>query len=117
MAPIEVAILIALVVAAVFFIYAAAFTSWQVAKSPYFEPGQKYAQYAVIWLLPIIGVAIMLHILSPDVRRRRPGWVPWLEFLLVAAFTSSATAAIDGAAAQHSGANDGSSTPDGGGDD
>ncbi len=117
MAPIEVAILIALVVVAVFFIYTAAFTSWQVAKSPYFEPRQKYAQYAIIWLLPIIGAAIVLHVLSPNVRRRRPGWVPWFEFLLVAAFTSSATEAIDGIAAQHSGANDGLSTPDGGGDD
>ncbi len=117
MAPIEIAILIALVFLAVFHVYAAAFTSWHLSKSAYFEPRQKYAQYAIIWLLPIIGVAIVLNILSSDVRRRRPGWAPWLDFLLVSAFVSSASAAIEDAATHAVSNHTASPTPDGGGDD
>lgn len=116
MAPIEIAILVALVGLVVFSLYLAAFTSWHVAHSDYFSPGQKYAQYAIIWLVPIFGAALVLHVLSPEVRRRRPGWVPWLDFLLVSAFASSATAAIEDAV--HGEVTHGDSpTPEGGGND
>lgn len=98
MAPIEIAILVALGGLVLFALYLAAFTSWYVAHSDYFSPGQKNAQYAFIWLVPIFGAALVLHILSPEVRCRRPGWVPWLEFLLVSAFVSSATTASEDAA-------------------
>src|SRR4030065_893875 len=117
MAPVEIAIFIALVFVTVFHVYVAAFTSWHVSKSAYFYPGQKYAQYAIIWLLPLIGVAIVLHVLSSDVRLRHPGWVPWLDFLLVAAFVSSASATIEDAATHAVANHTDSPTTDGGGDD
>ena len=117
MAPIEIALLIALVFLAVFHVYAAAFTSWHLSKSAYFEPGQKYAQYVIIWLLPIIGVAIVLNVLSSDVRYRRPGWVPWLDFLLVSSFVSSASAAIEDAATHAVNSHTDSPAPNGGSDD
>lgn len=84
---------IAVTALAVIYIYMAAFTSWRLAKSDYFEPGQKYAQYAIIWLLPIIGAALVLHILAPGMPRRSPGWIPWLDYLLLANFVSSVDAA------------------------
>lgn len=84
---------IAVAALAIVYIYMAAFTSWHVAKSDYFEPGQKYAQYAIIWLLPIIGAALVLHILAPDMRRPSPGWIPWVDYLLVASFVCSVDAA------------------------
>ena len=62
MAPIEIAILVALVGLVLFALYLAAFTSWHVAHSDYFSPGQKTAQYAIIWLIPIIGPALVLHV-------------------------------------------------------
>ncbi|MFZ6654385.1 hypothetical protein [Undibacterium sp. TJN19] len=31
------------------------YVSLLVVKSNFYEPGQKYAQYALIWLLPVIG--------------------------------------------------------------
>jgi len=117
MAPIEIAFLIALGFLAIFHVYAAAFTSWHVSKSACFEPGQKYAQYAIIWLLPIIGIAIVLHVLSSDVRRRRPGWVPWLDYLLVAAFVSSTSATAEDAATDNVSNNQDSPSSSGGGDD
>jgi hypothetical protein len=117
MDPIEIATLIALVFLAVFHAYAAAFTSWHVSKSAYFEPKQKYAQYAIIWLLPIIGTAIVLHVLSPEVRHRRPGWIPWIDFLLIAAFVSSASSAIEDATTHAVANHTAPPIPDGGGDD
>ena len=116
MAPIEIAILVALGGLVLFALYLAAFTSWYVAHSDYFSPGQKYAQYAIIWLIPIFGAALVLQVLSPEVRQRRPGWVPWFDFLLVAAFVSSANAAIEDAAHGDAAHRD-TSTPDGGGHD
>jgi len=116
MAPIEIALFTALGLLVLFHVYAATFASWHVSKSTYFEPGQKYAQYAIIWLLPIIGVAIVLQVLSPDVRPRSPGWVPWFEFLLVAAFVSSASAATENSATEFV-ANLADSSSAGGGDD
>lgn len=116
MAPIEITILIALIFLAIFHVYMAAFTSWHLSKSAYFELGQKYAQYAIVWLIPILGVAFVLHVLSPEIRRRRPGWFPWFDFLLVSAFASSATASIEDAAAG-TGNTDNSPTPAGCGDD
>ena len=116
MVKIEIAILVALVGLVLFSLYLAAFTSWHVAHSDYFSPGQKYAQYAIIWLAPVFGAALVLHVLSAEVRRPRPGWVPWLEFLLVSAFASSATAAIEDSA--HPEATHGDSpTPEDGGND
>ncbi len=117
MTPIIMLALAALAFVAIFWIYMAAFAMWCVAKSNCFSPTQKYAQYALIWFLPIFGAAIVLHVLSPDFLRCRPSWVPWLDFLLVAAFVSSAATAIEDIAA-HSDADAGSSpAPNGDGDD
>lgn len=75
--------------------YGAAFASWQLSKSEYFDPSQKYAQYLIIWLIPVFGTALVLHILGEEVAQRRPDWVPWFDAMLVAAFESSAGDAID----------------------
>jgi hypothetical protein len=117
MVSIEISIIIALVCLVIVYIYMAAFTSWHVAKSPYFEPGQKYAQYAIIWLIPILGAALVLHVLSPDVRRRRPSWIPWFDYLLVASFTSSASTELENAAAHHGTTDVDASIQDGGSHD
>ena len=76
-------------------IYGAAVTSWHIARSEFFEPWQKTAQYLIAWLLPIVGVALILHMLGPDVRKRRPGWVPLLEPLVLASFGISAANAME----------------------
>lgn len=96
---VSIVIVIALVLLALH-VYGAAFASWHLSKSPYFEPYQKYMQLAIIWLVPILGTAFILNILGPEVRQRRPGWIPWLDFMLVSAFASSATAAIETAEKQ-----------------
>lgn len=113
MAPIEIAILVVLVGLVLFSVYFAVFTSWYVAKSDYFSPSQKKSQYAIIWFVPLLGAALVLHVLSLEIRHRQPGWVPWFDFLLVATFASSATAAIENTA--HAGANQGDIS-DGGND-
>ena len=88
-------IVIALVVLFALHVYGAAFTSWHLSRSLYFEPLQKNVQYAIIWLIPILGTAFVLNMLGPDVKQRYPGWVPWLDYMLVSAFVSSATDAIE----------------------
>lgn len=34
------------------------YISFLVVKSDFYEPAQKYAQYALIWLLPVVGVLL-----------------------------------------------------------
>jgi hypothetical protein len=81
--------LVALLVA--FYIYSAAVATWHVRNSAYLSRSQKLAQLAIIWLLPIVGVAFVLHMLGPEERMRRPGWVPLLEPLVLAAFIHSSS--------------------------
>lgn len=76
-------------------LYGAALASWHIAKSESFTPWQKTAQYLIAWLLPFVGVALILHMLGSDVRRRGPGWFPLLEPLVLASFGRSAEEAID----------------------
>jgi hypothetical protein len=76
--------LVALIV--IWYVYGAAVASWHIANSEFFEPWQKVAQHLITWLLPVVGVAIILHTLGPDVRKRRPGWIPLLEPLVLAGF-------------------------------
>ena len=101
MTAIEIALFVALLLFLVLHLFAAAFTTWHLSKSTLFEPSQKMAHYAIVWLIPIVGVAIVLHILSPDlspnILRRRPGWIPWCEFLLVSAFVSRVNVSIENA--------------------
>jgi hypothetical protein len=99
----------------VFYVYSSAVATWHLGHATYFTRFQKLAQLAIIWLLPVFGVAIVLHMLGPEVRKRRPGWVPLLEPLVLAVFIQSASSTTD------SGSNDGASldsTPssDGAGD-
>ncbi len=88
-------IIVALIVLLALHVYSAAFTSWHLSRSPYFEPSQRFVQYFIIWLIPVLGTAFVLNMLGPDVKQRYPGWVPWLDFMLVSAFVSSATDAIE----------------------
>ncbi len=100
---------------AIVYLYMSAFTSWHVAKSDYFEPAQKYAQYAIIWLIPIIGAALVLHILAPCIRQQRgPEWIPWVDYLLIANFVSSVDAASVNATADVRDASPDASVSDGG---
>jgi hypothetical protein len=92
---VNIVIVVALVVLVALHLYGAAFASWHLSKSQYFEPWQKFAQYAIIWLIPVLGTAFILNILGSEVRQRYPGWVPWLDFMLVSLFVSSATETIE----------------------
>jgi len=96
--PYLVGLLITLLV--LVYVYSAAVASWHVHNTAYFTRGQKLAQLVMIWLLPIIGVAFVLSMLGPEERKRRPGWVPLLEPLILAAFI-------------HSGSSTGEDTPHG----
>lgn len=80
--PNLVGLLISLLV--VFYVYSAAVASWHLRNATYFTGGQRLAQLAMVWLLPIVGVAIVLSMLVPEERKRRPGWVPLLEPFILA---------------------------------
>jgi Na+/H+ antiporter NhaD/arsenite permease-like protein len=111
--PYLVGLLIALLV--VFYVYSAAVASWHLRNTTYFTRGQKLAQLAIVWLLPIVGVAFVLSMLSPEERKRRPGWVPLLEPFILAVFIHSASSAAEGNA-HDSGSTDSTPSHDGGGD-
>jgi hypothetical protein len=99
----------------VFYVYSSAVATWHLGHATYFTRFQKLAQLAIIWLLPVFGVAIVLHMLGPEVRKRRPGWVPLLEPLVLAVFIHSASSATD--SVSNSGAvHDSPASPDGGAD-
>ena len=70
-------------------VYGAALASWHISASELFDPWQKKAQHILAWCLPIFGVAIILHMLGPVVRKRRPGWVPLLEPIILSSFLMS----------------------------
>lgn len=76
-------------------VYGAASASWHIAASELFDPWQKKAQYVIAWCLPIIGVAIIIHMLGPVLRQRRPGWIPLLEPIILASFLLSVSHASD----------------------
>lgn len=111
--PYLVGLLIALLV--IFYVYSAAVASWHLRHTMYFTRGQKLAQLAMVWLLPIIGVAFVLSMLGPEERKRRPGWVPLLEPFILAAFIHSASDAADDAL-HDSGLTDSTPSHDGGSD-
>lgn len=41
------------------------YISFLVMKSDFYEPGQKYAQYALIWLLPVMGAIACYLFVQP----------------------------------------------------
>lgn len=41
------------------------YISFLVMKSDFYEPAQKYAQYALIWLLPVIGAIACYLFVQP----------------------------------------------------
>ncbi|MFZ6747033.1 hypothetical protein ACO0LC_27715 [Undibacterium sp. JH2W] len=57
---IVVAIIIAIVLLAM-----NVYVTYLLAKSEFFEPAQKYAQYVLIWLLPVIGVLACYLFVQP----------------------------------------------------
>lgn len=97
------------------YIYGAAVASWHIARSEFFTPLQKTMQYLIAWLLPLVGVALILNMLGPEVRKRRPGWFPLLEPLVLAGFGISGTEVIDSMASGELGSE--SSADSGGGVD
>jgi hypothetical protein len=99
----------------VLYVYSAAVASWHLRNATYFTGGQKLAQLAMIWLLPIVGVAIVLSMLGPEERKRRPGWVPLLEPFILAVFIHSASGAADGVSHDRE-STDSTPSHDGGGD-
>ena len=82
-------------------VYGASIASWHISASEVFDPWQKKAQHLLAWCLPILGVAIILHVLGPVVRKRRPGWVPLLEPLILSSFLLSASQALTPDASGH----------------
>jgi len=92
--------LIALVlgVLAVLYFYSSAVTTWYVRRSEYFDRRQKFYLLLMVWLLPIVGVALALNMLGSEVGRHRPGWIPLIESLILAMFVHSASSASDGEA-------------------
>ncbi|MCP5158617.1 MAG: hypothetical protein H6975_04245 [Gammaproteobacteria bacterium] len=97
MTAVNVVIVAVVLVLSVMYIYMAAFTSWHISRSEYFESGQKRAQHAIVWLIPILGAAFVLHMLSPDIKRKGPGWIPALEYMILSAFVASVAEASDSA--------------------
>lgn len=102
-------------VLALLYVYSAAVASWHLRNTTYFTRGQKLAQLAIVWLLPIIGVAFVLSMLGPEERKRRPGWFPLLEPFILAVFIHSASGAAD-EVSHDNGATDSAHSHDGGGD-
>lgn len=76
-------------------IYGASVASWYISKSDLLDPWQKNAQHVIAWCLPFIGVASILHMLGPAVRRHRPGWIPLLEPVILASFLLSISHTTD----------------------
>lgn len=111
--PYLVGLLIALLT--LFYLYSAAVASWHLHHSSYFTRGQKMAQHALVWLLPVVGVALVLSMLDPKERARRPGWIPLLEPILLSVFLVSASRADD-TASHDGGFAESASSADGGGD-
>lgn len=111
--PYIVGLLIALL--ALFYVYSAAVASWHLRNATYFTQGQKLSQLAMVWLLPIVGVAFVLSMLGPEERKRRPGWIPLLEPFILAVFIHSASDAAADASHEH-GSTDSNPFHDGGGD-
>jgi hypothetical protein len=70
------------------------------AASHYFDRWQKVAQGAIIWLIPILGTAVVATVLAPEIKVKRKG-VPWLPYVLVAAFVSSASEAVETAGSEN----------------
>jgi hypothetical protein len=97
----------------VLYVYSAAVATWHLRRTSYLTRSQRLAQLIIVWCVPIIGVAFVLHMLGPEVRRRRPGWVPLLEPLVLAAFLLSASS---GEESTNEGASQDSGSPDGSGD-
>lgn len=56
--------------------------------SEFFDPWQTRIQLVLIWLLPILGSALVAAVLLPHIPRKREH-VPWLELFIFAAFVSS----------------------------
>ena len=110
-------IVIALVLLITLHIYGASLASWHLSKSLYFDPWQKRAQYFIIWLIPVIGTALVLNMLAPEISKRSLGWIPWLDGLIISAFVISASNATEVSATHdHTTAIDTSNT-DGGSND
>ncbi|BBB58624.1 hypothetical protein UNDKW_0351 [Undibacterium sp. KW1] len=42
------------------------YVTYLLARSDFFEPAQKYAQYALIWLLPVIGAILCYLFVQPS---------------------------------------------------
>ena len=111
--PYLVGLLVLLLV--VIHVYSAAVATWHLTHTEYFSQAQKFAQLAIVWLLPIIGVAFVLSVLGPEERKRRPGWVPLLEPLILAAFIHSGSGTGDDVS-HHSASTESAPSHDGGGD-
>jgi hypothetical protein len=111
--PYLIGLLIALLV--LFYVYSAAVASWHLRNATYFTRGQKLAQLAIVWLLPIVGVAFVLSMLGPEERNRRPGWIPLLEPFILAVFIHSASGTADDIS-HDSGVTDSTPSHDGGSD-
>lgn len=97
----ETLIYLLMVLMAIWHLCGAAITSWHIARSEFFEPWQKKAQYLIAWLIPVLGTAFILRMLGPEVRTRRPGW-SLLEPIILASFGISVSNAIDSASDENS---------------
>ncbi len=69
-------------------VYSSALVSYHTVLSDYFETKQKFAIIAIAWLVPIIGPAFILNVLSEDKPRKRKSGIPLLDIIfLTAVFT------------------------------
>jgi hypothetical protein len=100
-----------LAVLALFHVVTAVGMTRLLAASHYFDRWQKVAQGAIIWLIPILGTAVVATVLAPEIKVKRKG-VPWLPYVLFAAFVSSANEAVE-----TSGADGGTNSGDSAGGD
>ncbi|MES9858594.1 MAG: hypothetical protein ABW166_18610 [Sedimenticola sp.] len=76
-------------VAVVLSVYGAALVSYHTVRSDFFEKKQKIIIISIAWLVPVLGPAFILTILSQD-KPKYSTYVPLLDFLFLSAvFTQS----------------------------
>lgn len=80
--------LIGLVILCLLYLVPAISVSRLLIASDFFDPWQTRMQLLIIWLIPILGSAVVAAMLLPHIRIKRSR-VPWLELLLFSAFVSS----------------------------
>ena len=66
-------------------IYMAAFVTYHISLSEMFDRRQKILIVGFVWIVPLVGPALIVAALSEDMGKRKKGRVPLLEYLFLSA--------------------------------